>query len=472
MASVTRVLLRARRRVTAAAVAVATAATALTACGYGGASTLPLPGGPDLGDDPYEIKVQFANVLDLVPHSLVKVNDVTVGRVTAVDLEGWHAIVTARIRRDVRLPDNAVAMISQTSLLGEKFVALSKPPGATASTEPLGDDDVIPLSRTSRTTEVEEVLSALSLLVNGGGLEQIQTITREANAAMHGRTDRIKSVLRQVNTFVGTMDRQRNQIIRTIERLDRLIEKLRENKKVITDTIDTAGPAVRLLARQRADLTKLLVSLDKLGQTATRVIDRSRDDLVKNLESLQPILHNVAKAGKVLPEGIEMMLSFPFPPTTEQAFRGDYANLFITLDLNLDNLTHNLFAGTPLEELAKTGARLRTKLSPPRTAFPETPLGALPEPSYGGEQPGGLGIPGLAEPGAGLPPGLGGPDGSGAGGGRDGGGKDGKGDEKGGGSSGSGPSPGPTPWPGGGLFSPSGRADESGLQHLLVGGLG
>lgn len=441
------------KRIAAAAMALALAVP-LGGCEYGGASSLPLPGGPDLGENPYEIRVQFANVLDLVPHSLVKVNDVTVGRVTAVELEGWHAVVTARVRRDVRLPDNAVAMISQTSLLGEKFVALSKPAGEAASADPLGDGDVIPLSRTSRTTEVEELLSALSLVVNGGGLEQLQTITREVNAAMHGRTAQIKSVLRQVNTFVATMDRQRAQIVRTIERVDRLIEKLRDDKKLITDTIDTAGPAVRLLARQRADLTKLLVSIDKLGQVSTRVVDRSRDDMIKNLESIQPILRNIEKAGRTLPESLEMMLSFPFPPTTEQAFRGDYGNLFITLDLNLENVSNNLFAGTPLEQVAKTGARLRGLLSPPRTAFPETPLGALPEPAYGG-----AGADGTS-----------GDTGDGGGGGS--GGDSGDGDAGRGEGGDPATSPTPTPGTGGGLLPPlTGGLDERGLRELLVGGL-
>ncbi len=94
---------------------------------------LPLPGGPDAGDNPMTITVQFADVLDLVPKSTVKVNDVSVGQVTDVALDGQHARVTLQLRKDVRLPDNALAEIRQTSLLGEKFVSLSPPPTAPAA---------------------------------------------------------------------------------------------------------------------------------------------------------------------------------------------------------------------------------------------------------------------------------------------------------------------------------------------------
>jgi phospholipid/cholesterol/gamma-HCH transport system substrate-binding protein len=359
----------------------------LSGCSFGGVSSLPLPGGPDTGSHPYEVKVDFANVLDLVPQSTCKVNDVSVGKVTKIVLQGWHAQVVCRLRRDVPLPDNAVATIGQTSLLGEKYVALSaptqEPPSGT-----LGPGDEIPLSRTTRTTEVEEVLSALSLLLNGGGIEQISTITQELNAALHGREDTIKDVLGQVNTFVGTLDRQKTEITRAIDSIDRLSGKLAAEKKTIADTIDKAGPAIEILKQNRADLTAMLVSLGKLGNVTTNVINQSRDDLLANLRSLEPLLTNLNKAGSDLPNGLEMLLTYPFPATYNNAQVGDYANIHLTVDLDLKNLAHNLLGGTALSgQLAKQSDQLRSQLKPPQIAIPQTPLGVLPA----GITPGGTG---------------------------------------------------------------------------------
>ena len=44
------------------------------------------------------VHVQFRDVLDLVPQSTVKVNDVTVGKVTDVSLKGYSADVTLEIK--------------------------------------------------------------------------------------------------------------------------------------------------------------------------------------------------------------------------------------------------------------------------------------------------------------------------------------------------------------------------------------
>src|SRR6478609_3245541 len=88
---------------------------------------LPLPGGTDVGDDAITVSADFRDVLDLVPKTTVKVNDVSVGQVTDIELRDGHAVVTMDLRKDVELPANAIAEIRQTSLLGEKFVSLGPP---------------------------------------------------------------------------------------------------------------------------------------------------------------------------------------------------------------------------------------------------------------------------------------------------------------------------------------------------------
>ncbi|MBA9001317.1 MCE family protein [Thermomonospora cellulosilytica] len=392
---------------TGLAAALTAAALTLSGCGFRGVDSLPLPGGPDLGDRPVTVRAEFANVLDLVPQSVVKLNDVSVGKVVKVELtrsavrgRSWQAVVTFKLRRDVNLPDNARAGIAQTSLLGEKFVALSPPVGEAPSPDRLGDGDLIPLERTSRGAEIEEVLSAMSLLLNGGGLEQVSTITRELNAAMNGRTDTIKSVLHKVDTFVGTLDRNRAAIVRALDSIDRLSRTLAAERRTIADTIDRTGPALKILEQNRADLTKMLVSLDKLSQTTTRVIEASHADMVANLRSLNTTLENLNKAGSNLPRALETMMTFPFPATFANVLRGDYGNLHMTLDLDLKNLTQNLLGGTDLEYLVRQGEQMRLLLKPPSLSVPQPALGVLPD-----QQPAAPGAPGAPAPTGGATPG-------------------------------------------------------------------
>src|SRR6185312_13999121 len=130
----------------------------LAGCGFRGAYSFSLPGGADLGDHPYTVQVAFLDVLDLVPQSGVKVADVPVGRVDTIELQDdWTALVTLTVNGDVDLPANAVAKIQQSSLLGEKFIELAAP-GNEKPEGRLRDHPQIPLSRTNRNVEVEELL--------------------------------------------------------------------------------------------------------------------------------------------------------------------------------------------------------------------------------------------------------------------------------------------------------------------------
>jgi phospholipid/cholesterol/gamma-HCH transport system substrate-binding protein len=388
----------ARLRLVASAAAALTGVGLLSGCSFNGVGSLPLPGGPSLGSHPYSVKVEFSNVLDLVPQSTCKLNDVSVGKVTNVKLSHWHAVVTCKIRQSAHLPSNAIATIGQTSLLGEKYVALSPPTQEPSSPTPLVNGMTIPLSRTTQGTDIEEVLSALSMLLNGGGIEQVATITHELNSALHGREDTIKDVLGRINTFVGTLDTQKSQIVRALDSVNTLIGKLNDQKQVIADTIDKTGPAIAILRQNRADLTTMLTSLARFSTVSTNVIGQTQSNLLGNLRALQPILTNLNKAGSDVPNGLEGLLSYPFPPTYSNVQKGDYANIHITLDLTANDLLHNLLGGTSLDKsLSKAGQQLRDKLQPPQITIPAGPPGVLP-PGQSLGQTGGNGNLPLGEP--------------------------------------------------------------------------
>jgi phospholipid/cholesterol/gamma-HCH transport system substrate-binding protein len=316
----------------------------LSGCDFNGWYDVPLPGGAADDGHAYHVTVEFRDVLDLVPQSAVKVDDVTVGAVEKVELDGWHARVRLRVADSVKLPANAVAELRQTSLLGEKYVALAAPTD-TAAVGRLRDGDRIPLSRSGRNPEVEEVLSALSALLNGGGVAQLKTITVELNKALDGRENRVRSLLKELNTFIGSLDDQRADIVRAIKAVDRLAGRLAKEKDTIAQAVDTMPPALKVLADQRRNLTKMLTALSKLGKTGTKVVDASHDDTVANLKKLRPILQQLNKSGSDLPNSLELLTTYPFPRNAVDAVKGDYVNLHLTADLNLTDLYGNVTDG-------------------------------------------------------------------------------------------------------------------------------
>jgi phospholipid/cholesterol/gamma-HCH transport system substrate-binding protein len=316
---------------------------ALTVSGCGlDVYKLPLPGGTDVGDDPITVHIMFRDVLDLVPQSTVKVNDVSVGKVTDVSLEGFTADVTVQLRKDAEVPDNAVATIRQTSLLGEKFVNLS-PPETGASTDLLKTGDVIPLERSGRNPEVEEVLGALSLLLNGGGVAQLRTIAQELNTALEGREGTARSALDQIRTLMTQLDDHKADIVDAIDKLNDLAASVNQQRDTIDATLDELPSALASIDKQRDDLVRLLEALSRLSDVGVRVIRASKAATIDSLQQLTPVLSQIAASGDDFVDAFNVFLTYPFvdevvgrdPQVARNLHMGDYTNLSVTLDLDL-----------------------------------------------------------------------------------------------------------------------------------------
>ncbi len=398
-------MMTSRSRVRLGIIATAVA-VAMSGCGFS-PYELPLPGGADLGDHPYTIKAEFRDALDLVPQSGVRVDDVSVGKVTGISLKGWHAVVTMQINGDTQLPDDAEATIRQTSLLGEKFVSIATPQGG--GTGRLSSGDVIPLERSGRNPELEEILSAAALLFNGGGLEKTNTIVKELNKTLEGNEPQVKELLKSSNTFITVLDNNKQSILDALEKINRLSIATTNQRKAINAALDDIPPALRILDKQRGNLIKLLKALDRLSHVATSVIRRSKRDTIKDLRSLEPVLRELANAGDSISNAFTL-LTYPFPDSlfggVERAMSscaedtvpivrngacfGDYINLDINLALNAEQAAQLLLGilntgqPTPLP----FAANAQTQAVTPGPALPKLPnlLGGL-NPKPGSGQP-------------------------------------------------------------------------------------
>ncbi|MGO4256165.1 MCE family protein [Marmoricola sp. RAF53] len=351
-----RIVSRSRRAL--AVVAGVAGALVLSSCSV---YDLPLPGGADTGSDPIKVHIKFRDVLDLVPQSTVKVDDVTIGKVTAIKLEGYTADVTVQLPKTVDLPDNARAEIRQTSLLGEKFVSLSKPADPTGH---LGNGDTIGLDDSGRNPEIEEVFGALALVLNGGGVAQLKTISQELNTAFGGREESVRSIITQVSSFMSQLDANKTSIITALENVNRLSLELRRQDGTIKAALDELPPAIQSVNGQRKDLVKMLQALSNLSSVGVRVIQASKESTIDSLKNLAPVLEAFAAADQNLPKSLQVALTYPFideavgrdPEVARNLHMGDFTNLSINLTLDLFNLPNipGLAPGTSLADVLQT----------------------------------------------------------------------------------------------------------------------
>ncbi|MDT5220261.1 MAG: phospholipid/cholesterol/gamma-HCH transport system substrate-binding protein, partial [Mycobacterium sp.] len=307
-------------------------AVALSGCQWQGVNSLPLPGTAGHGPGSFTIEAQLPDVDNIERNSRVRVGDVTVGSITKIERQGWHALLTMTINGDVDLPANATATVGQTSLLGSKHVELAAPKNAPPEGK-LHDGSLIPLSAGSAYPSTEQTLSALSLILNGGGIGQIQDVTHALSTAFAGREDDLRSLIQQLDQFASYVNDQTADIITATQSLDNLAGQFADQKPVVDKALATLPEALSVLKDERQKLADALDLLGKFGAVAADSVNQTKDNLVNELQQIGPVLESLANAGPALTRSLSLLSTYPWPnDTLEKWIRGDVANTSLIFD--------------------------------------------------------------------------------------------------------------------------------------------
>jgi phospholipid/cholesterol/gamma-HCH transport system substrate-binding protein len=86
-----------------------------------------------LGDNAYSLFARFTTVTGLRAGSLVYISGIEVGRVEklTMDQENQKALVEMRVRKDIKIFDDAIASIKTEGLIGDMYLSIDPGGGGT-----------------------------------------------------------------------------------------------------------------------------------------------------------------------------------------------------------------------------------------------------------------------------------------------------------------------------------------------------
>ena len=333
-------------KVARSAVVLGAAAVVLTSCGsWKGIANVPLPGGPGTGSGATTIYVQMPDTLALNVNSRVRVADVYVGRVRAIELKNWVATLTLDLDQSVQLPTNTLAKIGQTSLLGSQHVQLDLPPDP--APDKLRTGDTIPLKNASAFPTTERVLASIASILTGGGVANLETIQTEIYNVLNGRGDEIREFLGRLDTFTAELNQQRADITRAIDSTNRLLTIVAQRNNTLDAVLTEFPPLIQHFAETRDLFADAVEALGRISGAAEDALAPASDNLDRNLDTLQRPLRELAKSSPYLIGALKMLPTAPFSITNvPKAVRGDYVNVSLTVDLTLSAIDNGFLSGT------------------------------------------------------------------------------------------------------------------------------
>jgi phospholipid/cholesterol/gamma-HCH transport system substrate-binding protein len=252
--------------------------------------------------------------------------------------------------------------VAQTSLLGSQHVELAAPRDRPAAGR-LAGGSVIELDSSGRYPTTEEVLSSLGLVVNKGNLGALQDITDETYAAVVGRAGTFAGLAPQLAELASSLKEQTADIVSTLEGVDRFSAILARDSDGLAKLLDSLPQALQVLNDNQDRIVDAFGALNRLASVAARVLAATKEDFAADLRGLYPIIKSLSDNADDLLTSMQLLPTFPFPGRSiKQAVRGDYLNVFITLDLTLRRLGSSFWTASIVDPNLK---HLREVVNPP-----------------------------------------------------------------------------------------------------------
>ncbi len=211
-----------------------------------------------------------------------------------------------RLDRDVNLPANATATIGLTSILGSQHIELSAPGDAPPQGR-LHDGSRIPLSHSGSFPTVEQTLAAVSTVLNGGGLAQVQDITEAFSTAFRGREQDLRSLIGELDRFAGNVNDQTDDIIAATDSLNRLSGTLAANRPVLDQALKTVPAALAVLNSERDNLVAAADQLGRFSNLVVSSVGQSKESLIQELKDIGPVLESLANAGPSMTRALSLI---------------------------------------------------------------------------------------------------------------------------------------------------------------------
>lgn len=249
------------------------------------------------GAERIEVNAVFDDVYDLVRFAQVRAGDVAIGGVEEISLtEDNRALVRMSIRSDTGLTMGTKAVISRTTLLGERYIDLRP---ITNDSGQLVDD--APLTDGATLAITDDVDDLEQLVVSGAGLLSIIAADKLAAAvetganAFGGRGSALGNLLDSIQGAVGRYNEDADAVTDLIDSLDRLTGRLapvaEENAGYLADML----AASRALQAEDDRLLDTLDDVTRLSLVGARVLGDNAGELDNLIRRLRLILNEVTR---------------------------------------------------------------------------------------------------------------------------------------------------------------------------------
>ena len=252
------------------------------------------------------VTASFPRSVSLYEGSDVKVLGVAVGSVESVVPSGTDVVVTMRYDADVKIPDDAEAVIISPSIVGDRFVQLT--PVYEDGDKVLADGAELSAERTSVPLELDQIYGSLNDLnvalgPNGANRNGALTDLLETTAANFGGPGaKFNQTIKDFSKLSETFENNKEELFGSMEELGNFMTTFANNDDTVRQFNRSLSDVSDLLAGEREELAASLKNLSiGLGHVAEFVRD-NKAVLGRNIKGINRVAKVLVRQRAALDE--------------------------------------------------------------------------------------------------------------------------------------------------------------------------
>ncbi len=233
------------------------------------------------GTDDYA--AYFSEAGGIKPASDVRVSGMSVGRVSAIHLEGTQVRVDFTVRRGIELGDRTEAAIKTETVLGTKMLELT-PRGEGTLTGP------IPLQRTTSPYDLPSALGDLTTTISGLDTVKLSQALTTLSKTFADTPPALKAALEGVSRFSDTLNTRDAKLRDLLANANKVTSVLAKRSDQIAALVANSNALLAELVAQRNSVDQLMENLTGVSREISGLVADNRGRLKPALDKLNGVL--------------------------------------------------------------------------------------------------------------------------------------------------------------------------------------
>ncbi|MEY2478641.1 MAG: phospholipid/cholesterol/gamma-HCH transport system substrate-binding protein [Actinomycetota bacterium] len=211
----------------------------------------------------YPVKAAFTDATGLVKGDEVRLAGVRIGKVGGLKVDRGKALVSMKIDDRHRVPRGSSFELRWKNLLGQRFVDIVPPPGATPDGPALAKGASVPTRLTGEAADLSTLLNNTQPILARLDSASLNRVMATYAAALQGREEKLNGSIDNAAALVATLSQRADVIGQTVTDFAALLDGIAAHDTQVRQLLDSLGSTSTVLS---AKADQLGAAAGKAGQ--------------------------------------------------------------------------------------------------------------------------------------------------------------------------------------------------------------